>query len=112
MRIAIELAINNFAMARRQESAGKVVPWKKMPERPVPDTADKETVLQMNDYIFVKNNYVFVKIKLPDLLYIEADNNYVNVMTQEKNLCCDYPLASYWKRSIINPGTHTPVLRC
>lgn len=84
VRIAIELAINNFAMARRQESAGKVIPLEKHAERPVPDTADKETVLQMNDYIFVKNNYVFVKIKLPDLLYIEADNNYVNVFTQEK----------------------------
>jgi DNA-binding LytR/AlgR family response regulator len=84
VRIAIELAINNFAMARRQGAAGKVIPLEKNAERPVPDTADKETVLQMNDYIFVKNNYVFVKIKLPDLLYIEADNNYVNVITQEK----------------------------
>lgn len=84
VRIAIELAINNFAMSRRQETAGKVIPLEKNAERPVPDTADKETVLQMNDYIFVKNNYVFVKIKLPELLYIEADNNYVNVITQEK----------------------------
>lgn len=82
VRIAIELAINNFAMARQQESPGKVIPLQK--DRPVPDTADKETVLQMNDYIFVKNNYVFVKIKLPDLLYIEADNNYINVITLDK----------------------------
>jgi DNA-binding LytR/AlgR family response regulator len=84
VRIAIELAINNFAMARHQEASGKVISMEKNAERPVPDTSDKETVLQMNDYIFVKNNYVFVKIKLPDLLYIEADNNYVNVITQEK----------------------------
>lgn len=84
VRIAIELAINNFAMARRPETSGKVVSIEKKTERAVPDTSDKETVLQMNDYIFVKNNYVFVKIKLPDLLYIEADNNYVNVITQER----------------------------
>lgn len=86
VRIAIELAINNFAMARTQEPTGKIIPLQKNTEKPVPDTADKETVLQMNDYIFVKNNYVFVKIKLPDLLYIEADNNYVNVITQDKKL--------------------------
>ncbi|WP_315820541.1 LytTR family DNA-binding domain-containing protein [Paraflavitalea speifideaquila] len=40
----------------------------------------------MNDYIFVKNNYVFVKIKLADLLYMEADNNYVHVITLDRKL--------------------------
>jgi DNA-binding LytR/AlgR family response regulator len=85
VRIAIELALNNFA-TRATPPAGKVVSLDKNTERPVPDTSDKETVLQMNDYIFVKNNYVFVKIKLTDLLYIEADNNYINVVTQEKKL--------------------------
>ena len=84
VRIAIELALNNFATTRSSQAAGKVIPLEKNTERPVPDTADKETVLQMNDYIFVKNNYVFVKIKLADLLYIEADNNYINVITLEK----------------------------
>lgn len=84
VRIAIELALNNFATTRASQPAGKVISLDKHTERPVPDTADKETVLQMNDYIFVKNNYVFVKIKLADLLYIEADNNYINVVTQEK----------------------------
>ena len=82
VRIAIELALNNLAMTR-QADTGKVIPLEKT-ERPVPDTTDKETVLQMNDYIFVKNNYVFVKIRLADLLYLEADNNYVNVITLEK----------------------------
>jgi DNA-binding LytR/AlgR family response regulator len=84
VRIAIELALNNFATTRSAQPAGKVIPLEKNAERPVPDTSDKETVLQMNDYIFVKNNYVFVKIRLADLLYIEADNNYINVITQEK----------------------------
>lgn len=86
VRIAIELAINNFAMTRSQGSAGKVVPLEKNAGKPVPDTGDKETILQMNDYIFLKNNYVFVKIRLPDLLYIEADNNYVNVITVDKKI--------------------------
>jgi DNA-binding LytR/AlgR family response regulator len=84
VRIAIELALNNLAITKQTAAAGKVIPLENHGDRPVPDTTDKETVLQMNDYIFVKNNYVFVKIRLADLLYLEADNNYVNVVTQEK----------------------------
>ncbi|MDF2187469.1 response regulator [Paraflavitalea sp. CAU 1676] len=84
VRIAIELAISNFALTASQPSPGKVIPIEQSTERAVPESTEKETVLQMNEYIFVKNNYVFVKIRLADLLYIEADNNYINVITAEK----------------------------
>jgi len=36
------------------------------------------------NYIFVKNNSVFVKIKPDDILYAEADNNYVHLVTTDK----------------------------
>jgi DNA-binding LytR/AlgR family response regulator len=54
--------------------------------RPPGDTADKEAILQMNDCIFVKSNYAFVKIRLADILYMEAENNYVQLVTAEKKL--------------------------
>jgi DNA-binding LytR/AlgR family response regulator len=38
----------------------------------------------MHDHIFVKHNYAFVKLKLCELLYIEADNNYTSVVTADK----------------------------
>lgn len=82
-RIAIELAISNFAVAT-QQSTGKVIPIEN--NKPATELSEKETILQMNDYIFVKNNYVFVKIKLDDILYAEADNNYVQLVTTEKKL--------------------------
>ena len=41
-------------------------------------------ILRMNDHIFVKSNYAFVKLKLCDLLYVEADNNYTSIITAEK----------------------------
>jgi DNA-binding LytR/AlgR family response regulator len=81
VRIAIELALNNFAVARSSE-ATKVVPLDKNTAAPETNT-DKEVLLQMNDSVFVKNNYRFVKMKLTDILYAEADNNYINLVTAE-----------------------------
>lgn len=85
VRIAIELAISNFAV-RTEQASGKLVSM----DTPAPATpaelTEKETILQMNDYIFVKHNYVFVKLKLDDILYAEADNNYVQLVTTEKKL--------------------------
>lgn len=83
VRIAIELAISNFAVAAEQ-STGKVIPIEN--KTSATELTEKETILQMNDYIFVKNNYVFVKIKLDDILYAEADNNYVQLVTTDKKL--------------------------
>ena len=85
VRIAIEMAIYNFA-AIRQEPSGKVVPFEKREPQASPETADKETILRMNDYIFVKHNYAFVKISLSDIWYVEAENNYVQLVTGEKKV--------------------------
>jgi DNA-binding LytR/AlgR family response regulator len=84
VRIAIELALNNFAVASEQQTTGKIIPLDKNTSRPISQPVDKEMILQMKDYIFVKNNYVFVKIKLADLLYVEAENNYISLVTAEK----------------------------
>lgn len=82
VRIAIELAISNFAVRTEQQS-GKLI---RLENNKPAELTEKETILQMNDYIFVKNNYVFVKIRLEDILYAEADNNYVQLVTTEKKL--------------------------
>lgn len=85
VRIAIELAINNLALAANQ-SSGKVVSMETNKPAPSAEIAEKEVILQLNEYIFVKNNYAFVKLKLEDILYAEADNNYVQIVTTEKKL--------------------------
>ena len=83
VRIAIDLAVNNFAVATEQQTTGKIIPLDKDSNR---NTAspEREMILRMNDHIFVKNNYAFVKLKLCDLLYVEADNNYTSIITAEK----------------------------
>ena len=84
VRIAIELAISNFATAQSSQQPAKVISLEKNTAASTAETgADKEVLLQMQDYIFVKNNYRFVKMKLSDILYAEADNNYINLVTAE-----------------------------
>lgn len=83
VRIAIDLAVNNFAVAREQQTPGRVIPLDKDNNRNA-SSPEREMILRMNDHIFVKHNYAFVKLKLCDLLYVEADNNYTSIITTEK----------------------------
>lgn len=83
VRIAIDLAVNNFAVATEQQTTGKIIPLDKDSNRNAA-SPEREMILRMNDHIFVKNNYAFVKLKLCDLLYVEADNNYTSIITAEK----------------------------
>ncbi|OQP47199.1 DNA-binding response regulator [Niastella yeongjuensis] len=83
VRIAIDLAVNNFAVSREQQSTGKIIPLDKDGNRST-SSPEKEMILRIQDHIFVKHNYAFVKLKLSDLLYIEADNNYTSIITSEK----------------------------
>ncbi|HTI10256.1 MAG TPA: LytTR family DNA-binding domain-containing protein [Puia sp.] len=54
---------------------------------------EKDLILQLDASIFVKNNWQFVKIALQDILYIEADNNYVNLWTPERKFALRVSLA-------------------
>ncbi len=82
VRIAIDLAVNNFAVSREQQT-GKIIQLDKNNERNV-SSPERELILRMNDHIFVKSNYAFVKLKLCELLYVEADNNYISIVSAEK----------------------------
>jgi DNA-binding LytR/AlgR family response regulator len=85
VRIAIDLALNNFAIMKEQQGNAKVISIDEA-KTPKELRTDKETILQMNDCIFVKQNYQFIKIRLPDILYVESDNNYTNIFTAEKKI--------------------------
>lgn len=84
LHIAIELALSNFAV------------FNTPPQKVLHDTkesgaetdtidAEKEQILQLNEQIFIKQNYRFVKVKLADILFAEAENNYVKIATEDKN---------------------------
>lgn len=80
VHIAIELALSNFATLHSAKPRPQAVTMHPVKEA---DT-EKEQILQLNDYIFIKQNYRFVKVLLNDVMYAEADNNYVHLVTAEK----------------------------
>jgi DNA-binding LytR/AlgR family response regulator len=103
VRIAIELALANFAVAVPSgDGAGPSGDGAGAGggERPGAGASglgtvgtEKEMILRLEDSIFVKNNVQFVKIALQDILYLEADNNYVQLHTAERKLALRVSLA-------------------
>jgi len=81
VRIAIELALHSFAALRQQEGRGRVIP---LEDRGKEGAGGKETILVIDDSIFIKYNYQFVKIRLADILYLESDRNFIHLFTTEK----------------------------
>ena len=45
---------------------------------------DQESILRQADCIYVKRNFWFVKIRLDEILYMEADGNYVHIFAGNK----------------------------
>ena len=39
---------------------------------------------EIKDYIFVRSNSEFIKIQLDDIIYIQAEGDYVDIYTNEK----------------------------
>ncbi|MBL7746059.1 MAG: LytTR family transcriptional regulator DNA-binding domain-containing protein [Chitinophagaceae bacterium] len=94
VRIAIDLALHHFAEAKPVAATGKVLPI-----QPVADKrSDKEQFLQFKEYIFIKQNYRFVKFRLSEVLFAEADNNYVNVHTQQQKFVLRISLSDLLER--------------
>lgn len=77
--IAIDLALHNFAIHKvnlaREASLNRSNPS---------DSADQnESILYFNDAVFVKQNYKFIKIRLQDIYFLEAEGNYTCIITKE-----------------------------
>jgi DNA-binding LytR/AlgR family response regulator len=79
VRIAMDLALHNFAEARMLQHQAKILNIR--PGDSSDRKTEKEHFLQLRDYIFIKQNYRFIKLKLSEILFAEADNNYVHLYT-------------------------------
>ncbi|SFV32737.1 LytR/AlgR family response regulator transcription factor [Thermoflavifilum thermophilum] len=97
VRIAIELALNNFALYRQR--TGKMISLPSANTDEARDnvytnpTQEKESILQYDEFIFIKQNYRFIKIRTADILYASADDNYVHLHTNDKKYSLRIPLA-------------------
>ncbi|WP_020607011.1 LytR/AlgR family response regulator transcription factor [Spirosoma spitsbergense] len=86
LRMAIEMAINNFAV--------KIQPTQLVRE----DSTQRETILQVNDDIFIKQNYQFVKFSMGDILYLEADKIYTTIVTTQKKYAIRQSISNVLER--------------
>lgn len=92
LRIAIDLAIHNFAMrVQPKENKIKVISSEEREN-------NRETILQIDDYIFIKQNYQFVKTHLNTILYLEADGNYTHLVTTDKKYTLYMSISSMLER--------------
>ena len=109
VRIAIELALNSFAVQKVRHERGSVVPLSasadNLPDPPAtaPEAGStKEPILQMGDFVFIKYNYHFVKIRLADILFVQADSNHINLHTSDKKFVLRLSLSQLFERVLFD----------
>ncbi|WP_428654830.1 LytR/AlgR family response regulator transcription factor [Runella sp.] len=98
LKIAIDLAINNFALRAQNQVFSKEKEDTVKPLNSIPKSADRETILQINDYVFIKENYKFQKLLLNDILFFEADKNYTTIHTESKKIALRLTLNTVLER--------------
>ncbi|MCC2548044.1 response regulator [Hymenobacter sp. BT175] len=89
LRTALALALHNFA--------------RPTPPTPGPAPADRDaltrdTILQLNDHVFIKDNHQFVRIPLADILLLEADNTYTTLITSGRKYALRLTLGTVLER--------------
>ncbi|CAN5371333.1 hypothetical protein BH09BAC4_BH09BAC4_42440 [soil metagenome] len=91
LRIAIEIALSNFA-----ELSSKP----KTPDmQAIPLTArEGEAILQVGEYIFIKQNYQFVRLHQAEVLYAEAEDKYTTLVTTTRKFVLRLSLAVLLQR--------------
>lgn len=94
VRIAVELALNSFAM----RPAAPAVLRTEAREA----GASKEPIWQMGDCIFIKYSYQFVKIRLADILFVEADRNHISLHTSDKKFVLRLSLGHLFDRLLFD----------
>ena len=95
LRTAIEVAIQNFTMRSGSSTDPKNVVSL---DGIKPDNLNRESLLQVGNHLFIKQNYQFVKISLSDLLYLEADNIYTVMLTTSRKYLLRLTLSSILER--------------
>ncbi|MGA0560169.1 response regulator [Larkinella sp. VNQ87] len=88
LRIAIDMAIHNFA---RNPSE----PPKTGPDLPddEPDIT-RDTILQIDEQVFVKQSYHYIKVNLGDIMFLAAEDIYTTFITSGKKYALRLPLST------------------
>lgn len=97
LRAAIEVALRPAAapvLAAEPPTAEPAVPTLPADR----ETLSRESILQLNDHVFIKHNYQFVRVPLADILLLEADNTYTTLITASRKYALRLPLSTVLER--------------
>lgn len=89
LRAAIEVALHRFAAPAVPTEAPLQLP----PSLPPPEVSAREPILRLDDHVFLKHNYQFVRLALADILLLEADNTSTRLFTAGPHYSLRLPLA-------------------
>ena len=95
IRIAIDLAISNIARLVTPPPAAP--PIGEVSARTDRDL-NRDTILRIENQVFVKSNQQFVRINLADVLYLEAEDIYTTLVTPQKKYVLRLSLAQVLER--------------
>ena len=89
LRAALALALHSIARP--------AVPAPTEPA-PGPDALTRDTILQLEGHVFIKDNNQFVRIPLADILLLEADNTYTTLVTASRKYALRLTLGAVLER--------------
>ncbi|GAB2962309.1 hypothetical protein GCM10027048_33480 [Hymenobacter coalescens] len=90
LRAAVELALRSFA-----PPLAAVAPPAVPPDR---EPLTRESILKLDEHVFIKHNYQFVRVPLADILLLEADNTYTTLVTAARKYALRLPLGTVLER--------------
>lgn len=91
LRAALALALHHIARP------APAAPPTAAPE-PTADALTRDTILQLDDHVFIKDNHQFVRIPLADILLLEADNTYTALRTPTRKYALRLTLGAVLER--------------
>lgn len=92
LRAAITLALERFALSSQEPDEEAAPP---ATER---EPFTRDTILQLDNHVFIRDNYQFVRVPLTQILLLEADNTYTALLTTARKYALRLPLSTVLKR--------------
>lgn len=91
VRMAIELAFQSYS---------RTVHPTPLPESESAEATQsgRETILRVNDSLFIRQNNQFLKVPLADILFVEAGDNYITLQTLKQKFALRMPLTGVLDR--------------
>ena len=93
LRTAIELALHQFALARQPAPAAAPAAVPSEPEK-----LNRETILQLDEHVFIKHQQQFVRVPLAAVLLLQADSSHTTLSTAGRRYALRLPLSAVLER--------------